>query len=150
MTIPTRWLNAREQQAWRAFLTACQSLFGDIDGQLVRDSGLPHGYYEILVMLSHAPERTRRMSDLAAATQSSAKKKKGATSKKKVKPTAHGQKAPTPDRVREIQDALNRQGVFDGQPTGKWDDATVDAIRAIGKTIAEVNEISSSIAASPS
>jgi peptidoglycan hydrolase-like protein with peptidoglycan-binding domain len=64
-----------------------------------------------------------------AATQSSAKKKKGATSKKKVKPTAHGQKTPTPDRVREIQDALNRQGVFDGQPTGKWDDATVDAMK---------------------
>jgi DNA-binding MarR family transcriptional regulator len=68
VTIPTRWLNAREQQAWRAFLTACQSLFGDIDGQLVRDSGLPHGYYEILVRLSEAPGRALRMTQLAEAS----------------------------------------------------------------------------------
>jgi peptidoglycan hydrolase-like protein with peptidoglycan-binding domain len=57
--------------------------------------------------------------------------KKQTTSKKrkKSKATARGQKTPTPDRIREIQSALNREGAFGGQPTGKWDDATVNAMK---------------------
>lgn len=70
-TSETRWLSADEQQAWRAFLTACQTLFGAIDAQLQRDAGLPHGYYEILVRLSEAPGRALRMSQLAEASTSS-------------------------------------------------------------------------------
>ncbi len=66
-----RWLSAEEQQAWRAFLTACQTLFGAIDAQLMRDAGLPHGYYEILVRLSEAPGRALRMTQLAEASTSS-------------------------------------------------------------------------------
>jgi DNA-binding MarR family transcriptional regulator len=66
-----RWLSAGEQRAWRAFLTACQTLFGAIDAELQRDAGLPHGYYEILVRLSEAPGRALRMSQLATASTSS-------------------------------------------------------------------------------
>ena len=67
----------------------------------------------------------------APAAQSSAKKKKSASSKgrKKSKAAAKGQKAPTTDRIREIQTALNREGSFEGQPTGKWDDSTIEAMR---------------------
>jgi DNA-binding MarR family transcriptional regulator len=61
----TRWLSAEEQLCWRSFLNACQSLFGAIDAQLLRDSDLPHGYYEILVHLSEAPGRALRMTQLA-------------------------------------------------------------------------------------
>jgi len=68
MALPTRWLSAHEQQCWRAFLIACQSLISGIDAQLLRDSGLPHGYYEILVHLSEAPGRALRMSELARAS----------------------------------------------------------------------------------
>jgi DNA-binding MarR family transcriptional regulator len=70
-TPETRWLSADEQHAWRVFLTACQTLFGAIDAQLQHDSGLPHGYYEILVRLSEAPGRALRMSQLAEASTSS-------------------------------------------------------------------------------
>jgi DNA-binding MarR family transcriptional regulator len=70
-TSRTRWLSAEEQHAWRAFLTACQTLFGAIDAQLMRDAGLPHGYYEILVRLSEAPGRALRMTQLAEASTSS-------------------------------------------------------------------------------
>ena len=44
---------------------------------------------------------------------------------KKVK----GQAAPTPDRINEIQTALAKKGAFSGEPTGKWDDSSVDAVR---------------------
>jgi DNA-binding MarR family transcriptional regulator len=70
-TAETRWLSVAEQAAWRAFLTACQTLFGAVDAQLQHDSGLPHGYYEILVRLSEAPGRALRMSQLAEASTSS-------------------------------------------------------------------------------
>jgi DNA-binding MarR family transcriptional regulator len=67
----TRWLTADEQRAWRAFLTATHTLLGSIEGQLQRESGIPHGYYEILVRLSEAPGRALRMSQLAEASTSS-------------------------------------------------------------------------------
>jgi DNA-binding MarR family transcriptional regulator len=67
----TRWLTAEEQQAWRAFLTASQTLFSAVDAQLQRDSAFPHGYYEILVRLSEADDRALRMSQLAEASASS-------------------------------------------------------------------------------
>jgi DNA-binding MarR family transcriptional regulator len=70
-TPETRWLTTGEQQAWRGFLTACNTLFGAIDAQLQHNSGLPHGYYEILVRLSEAPGRALRMSQLAEASTSS-------------------------------------------------------------------------------
>src|SRR4051794_27620054 len=67
----TRWLTTDEQQAWRAYLEATTLLFDALDRQLQRDSGIPHGYYEILVRLSEADQRTMRMSELADATRSS-------------------------------------------------------------------------------
>jgi DNA-binding MarR family transcriptional regulator len=66
-----RWLTADEQQTWRVFLTASQTLFATVESQLQHDSGIPHGYYEILVRLSEAPDRTLRMSQLAEAATSS-------------------------------------------------------------------------------
>src|SRR6202167_2300178 len=67
----TRWLTADEQLAWRTFLTACNTLFATVEGQLLRDSDIPHGYYEILVRLSESPGRALRMSQLAEASTSS-------------------------------------------------------------------------------
>jgi DNA-binding MarR family transcriptional regulator len=37
-----------------------------LDRQLQQDAAMPHTYYLILAMLSEAPQRTLRMSDLAA------------------------------------------------------------------------------------
>jgi DNA-binding MarR family transcriptional regulator len=67
----TRWLSDDEQQTWRAFLAATRLVFDQLDRELQRDSGMPHGYYEILVRLSEAPERSLRMSALADRSQSS-------------------------------------------------------------------------------
>jgi DNA-binding MarR family transcriptional regulator len=67
----TRWLDADEQRAWRAFLAASRALMDTLDRELQRDAGMPHAYYEVLVRLSEAPEHTLRMSDLAEACGSS-------------------------------------------------------------------------------
>src|SRR3954452_136467 len=67
----TRWLDDEEQRTWRAFLSATQLLFDQLDRELQTDAKMPHAYYEILVHLSESPERTMRMSSLADATLSS-------------------------------------------------------------------------------
>src|SRR5439155_26236556 len=69
--VQPRWLDAEEQRTWRAFLGATKLLFEQLDRELQRDAGMPHAYYEILVVLSEAPRRTLRMSDLAARARSS-------------------------------------------------------------------------------
>lgn len=66
-----RWLDDRERQTWLAFIFATRLFWEEVERDLQRDSQLPYGYYEILVMLSAAPDRTLRMSELAEATQSS-------------------------------------------------------------------------------
>jgi DNA-binding MarR family transcriptional regulator len=67
----TRWLDDEEQHTWRSFLAANRLFFERIERQLQQDSGLPHAYYEILVRLSEAPDRTLRMSQLADSSLSS-------------------------------------------------------------------------------
>jgi DNA-binding MarR family transcriptional regulator len=66
-----RWLDEGEQQVWRSFLDASRVLFDALDRQLQADSGMPHAYYEILVRLSDAGDRTMRMSELADSLGSS-------------------------------------------------------------------------------
>jgi DNA-binding MarR family transcriptional regulator len=66
-----RWLNDRERETWLAFIFATRLFWEEVERDLQRDAQLPFGYYEILVMLSSAPDRTLRMSELADATQSS-------------------------------------------------------------------------------
>jgi peptidoglycan hydrolase-like protein with peptidoglycan-binding domain len=63
------------------------------------------------------------------AASSSAKKSHKKKSTKKLSRWERGQKAPTPDRITEIQQALAKDGSFTGTPNGKWDDSTVDAMK---------------------
>ena len=66
-----RWLDDDERAAWLAFVFGTKLFWEEVERDLQHDADLPYGYYEILVMLSDAPDRTLRMSDLAVATQSS-------------------------------------------------------------------------------
>jgi murein L,D-transpeptidase YcbB/YkuD len=50
-------------------------------------------------------------------------------SSKKSRRRERGQKTPTPDRISEIQQALAKNGAFTGNPNGKWDAPTVDAMK---------------------
>jgi DNA-binding MarR family transcriptional regulator len=65
--VMTRWLDEEQQRTWRAFLAALAQLQSGLDAQLQAEAGMPHAYYELLVRLSEAPERTLRMSALAEA-----------------------------------------------------------------------------------
>ena len=60
-----RWLTDEEQGVWRAYLHATTLLEDHLDRQLQRDAGMPHVYYGLLVNLSQAPRRRKRMTELA-------------------------------------------------------------------------------------
>ena len=68
-----------------------------------------------------------------AQAQSAAPKKASASHKRKSSRRSsrreRGQKAPTADRISEIQKALAKDGSFTGTPNGKWDDSTIEATR---------------------
>jgi peptidoglycan hydrolase-like protein with peptidoglycan-binding domain len=75
----------------------------------------------------------------------------GSTAKKSTsKPTrkrtpvrrrrVRGQMAPTADRIKEIQGALAKSGHYTGEPTGKWDAASVAAL----KRFQEANDLKAS------
>ncbi|MEU0130028.1 MULTISPECIES: MarR family transcriptional regulator [unclassified Streptomyces] len=67
-TAPTgepRWLTDEEQSVWRAYLHATTLMEDHLDRQLQRDAGMPHIYYGLLVQLSQAPRRQKRMTELA-------------------------------------------------------------------------------------
>jgi DNA-binding MarR family transcriptional regulator len=70
-TPDVRWLDNDEQRVWRSFLEASRVLFDALDRQLQADADMPHAYYEILVRLSEAGDRTMRMSELADSLASS-------------------------------------------------------------------------------
>jgi len=70
------------------------------------------------------------------ATRSAARPAASAASKSRVKKSSRhskrrepGQKAPAPERISEIQQALAKDGSFAGAPNGKWDGSTVEAMR---------------------
>jgi peptidoglycan hydrolase-like protein with peptidoglycan-binding domain len=74
----------------------------------------------------------------AQAETASSKKKTTSTSRGKTRRAKssrrsgrreRGQKAPTPDRISEIQQALAKDGSFTSTPNGKWDGATVEAMK---------------------
>jgi hypothetical protein len=67
-----------------------------------------------------------------AKSSSTSTAKKIATSRKTVARKTvrpHAPLAPTSGRISEIQSALASQGAYQGDPTGRWDDATVGAMR---------------------
>lgn len=67
-TSPTTWLNNSERAAWVRLAAILELLPGVLDSQLRHDSGLTHFEYYSLAMLSESPERTLRMTELAAIT----------------------------------------------------------------------------------
>lgn len=60
----TKWLNPAEMAAWRTFIETSGDLMRAIEKDLA-PFGLDRGDYQLLAMLSEAPEQRLRMCDLA-------------------------------------------------------------------------------------
>jgi DNA-binding MarR family transcriptional regulator len=147
----TRWLDSEEQRAWRAFLRAAARVDEALDRQLQRDAGMPHAYYQVLAMLSEAPNRTLRMSELAGLTTSSASRLSHAVARLEEKGWVRRDRHPTDRRgaLAVLTDAgwdavvaaapghvtAVRAAIFD-----RLDPEQVADLRAISERIAGVGE----------
>jgi DNA-binding MarR family transcriptional regulator len=65
------WLTEEQQCTWRSLAAVLQLLPVALDRQLQEEAGVSHTYYMILAMLSEAPERQLRMSQLARVVSAS-------------------------------------------------------------------------------
>jgi peptidoglycan hydrolase-like protein with peptidoglycan-binding domain len=77
-------------------------------------------------------DATHHSSKSSTAASSTTHNKSGnskSSSHRKTSRREPKQKAPTPQRIEEIQSALSRDGYYQGSPNGKWDSGTVDAMR---------------------
>ena len=63
--VASPWLDDQQQRTWRAWLAVAELLPRSLDAQLQNDAGLTHPAYVVLAMLSEAPDRRLRMSELA-------------------------------------------------------------------------------------
>jgi DNA-binding MarR family transcriptional regulator len=61
-----QWLSDEEQRAWRPFVALLIRLPAALDAQFQKDAGISQFDYLVLSSLSEAPDRTLRMSELAA------------------------------------------------------------------------------------
>jgi DNA-binding MarR family transcriptional regulator len=65
------WLDDDQQRAWRRLVAVVTLLPAALDAQLQEDATLTHFAYFTLAMLSEAPNRALRMSELAARSSAS-------------------------------------------------------------------------------
>ncbi|MCS6951437.1 MAG: peptidoglycan-binding protein [Bryobacteraceae bacterium] len=109
------------------------------------------GWIAVLCALSlgWAPTAAQQRNQSTAAAKSSARiekqtfPKRSVSSKRLGKPTAAhqrarrgrtpswrlGQQQPTPERYREIQEALIARGYLEGPPSGSWGPESIEALR---------------------
>src|SRR4051794_11463992 len=64
-----RWLDERENRAWRQFLLMSAQVRSKVGGDLQRDTGLSDGDYAVLVNLSEADHERLRACDLGRRIQ---------------------------------------------------------------------------------
>jgi len=83
---------------------------------------------------AHATSASKSATSAKAAKTHSASGKSAATTKTR-KATSRksnrvkGQAAPTTDRINEIQSALAKKGFYAGEPSGKWDEDSTEAMK---------------------
>ena len=68
MSVDTQWLSRDQLATWVRLVGVLELLPGALDSQLRRDAGLTHFDYQVLAMLSEAPDRTLRMTALGEQT----------------------------------------------------------------------------------
>ena len=66
-----RWLDDHEQHAWRRLAAVILKLPSELEAQLHRDAGISHFEYWVLALLSEAPARSLRLSQLACQANAS-------------------------------------------------------------------------------
>jgi DNA-binding MarR family transcriptional regulator len=141
----TRWLDEREQRAWRGYLAMQAQLQARLHRRLQADSGLSYADFDVLVALTDRDEKVRVL-ELAEALQweksrlshhLSRMQKRGLVEREECADDARGAFVVlTPEGRRAIEEAAPahveavRELMFDGLDAGQ-----VDALAGIAETV---------------
>ena len=102
------WLSDVQQRAWVKFIAVVELLPGVLDSQLQRDADLTHFEYFTLAMLSEAPNRVFRMTELASATNSTLPRLSHVVSR--LEKRGYIERAPCPEDRRATNAQLTEAG----------------------------------------
>lgn len=102
------WLAADEQEAWKNIVALLLLLPGPLDAQLQRTSGIGLFEYLVLSAMSHEPDHTLRMSELARLTNGSLSRLSNVV--KRLEQRGWVTRAPDPTDGRYTVAALTDQG----------------------------------------
>jgi len=103
-----RWLDQAEMTAWLRLVAVTERLPGVLDQQLRRESGFTHFEYQVLAMLSDAPERTLRMTHLGLQTNATLPRLSHVV--KRLEDRGLVQRSVAPEDKRAINAALTDAG----------------------------------------
>jgi DNA-binding MarR family transcriptional regulator len=103
------WLSPAEREAWLGLLRVISKLPGLLDDQLERDADLNYFEYIVLAMLSERPDRTLRMSELAAVTNATLPRLSNVV--KRLEARTLLRRTPDPSDGRFTQAVLTDQGM---------------------------------------
>src|SRR3954464_13442779 len=111
----TRWLSDDERVAWVRLAAVLELLPGVLDTQLRRDADLSHFEYFVLAMLSESPDRTLRMTALAARTNATLPRLSHVV--RRLEERGLVERAPCPGDGRAINASLTDAGLRKVQET---------------------------------
>src|ERR1700712_5767169 len=103
------WLTTVQLTAWKKFIAVVELLPGVLDSQLQHDAELTHFEYYTLAMLSEAPNRTLRMTELAASTNSTLPRLAHVASR--LEKRGYLARTPCPDDRRATNASLTDHGL---------------------------------------
>jgi len=104
----TPWLDRDQLAAWVRLVAVLELLPGVLDGQLRRDADLMHFEYFVLAMLSQAPDRTLRMTELARQTNATLPRLSHVV--RRLEDRGLVERFPCPENRRATNARLTRQG----------------------------------------
>lgn len=108
MTEP-QWLTSQERQAWLALVFTSGVVPAAMDSQLLRDGKLSLFSYNVMAMLSEAPNRMLPMSELAARTSSSLSRLSHVV--RKLQERGWIERRPSPEDARVTTACLTEDGM---------------------------------------
>ena len=109
------WLNEDELTAWKRLVAVVELLPGVLDTQLRKDAELTNYEYYVLAMLSESPNRTLRMTALAARTNATLPRLSHVV--RRLEERGLVERAPCPGDGRAINASLTDAGLRKVQET---------------------------------
>ncbi|MFD6860384.1 MarR family winged helix-turn-helix transcriptional regulator [Rhodococcus sp. NPDC060090] len=140
-----RWLDDRQQTAWRSLVSVITRLPAALDTQMQRDADLTHFEYFVLAVLSEAPDRRLQLSVLAEDANASLSRlshvitrlsKRGWVCRESIPHSRGSYAVLTDDGYTKVTEAAPghvdtvRRLVFDG-----LDDEQVDTLTTLGAAL---------------